>query len=152
MKLVKLINPILHKGEGVNPNYLFVDTVDSGLHIDLTSIENVSTLGVKTGRDFLFLRAQLLIILTAAGGFSSLTESEKRVIIEHSLSSQTDALTVVSQAEYDAVVDNYQVQSKASRTVRAELARRKFGQEIVKGTLSYADSNQFFSDSKNKCI
>jgi hypothetical protein len=140
MKFVKLLNPILHKVPGVNPNYLFVDVVDAAIHIDITTIENIHNLKSKVARDFMFIRNEISILSTTSI-FINLSTSEKRVVAEYNACAKADALTVLSAIERLEFNKLNTTRMKEARAIRIERSRQVIGNLVFDGVLTYADSN-----------
>lgn len=148
-RLVKYIQPKLRSvSSNIDPNYNFVDTVDTNTQTDIHTLINIDRVGLLTGYDYNFVRGKVLEQVITQGGFDNLTADEKYVAGKWICCTEAQALTVMTQEEFDtfaaALVDG----AYASRETRRLNAKRQFGIEVVKGTLTYADSNQFDVDTE----
>ena len=150
MRLIKYILPQMRiVGSTTNPNYAFVDTVDTNTQVDIHTLENIDTIGLLTGRDYNFVRNEISKLVVSLGGFDNLNNSEKYVAGKWICCTEAQALTVMSTTEYDTYVGNLVDLSYKSRETRRLLAKREIGKQVVKGELTYDLSNQFDADSSD---
>ena len=150
MILIKYIIPkMVEVNKKLDPNYEFVDTFDENIHENIHTIENLSFVKDITIKDFNFIRNCILSLIITKGGFDNLTYNEKIISSRWLLCTESQALSIgVSSESYDLYIDSLLDGTKESRRLRVEAARKDFGKEIVKGTLSYVDSNLLHTDTK----
>jgi len=134
-------------GSTTNPNYEFVNVVDTDLHTDIHNIESLDLFGQLTGRDYNFVRNEIMKLILTKGGFDNLTNGEKYVTGKWICCTEAQALTVMSSTEYDDYVGDLVDQSYKSREKRRLAAKRELGKQVVKGDLTYDLSNQLDTDS-----
>lgn len=147
MKLVKLKNPIMAEKGKPDVNYLFVDTVDTNLHEDITSPEAIDIFGELTGRDYMFVRKELSLLM---GDFSTVTDNNHKLIyIKYSLPTKAQALTVVSAKDREENNKEVIEKLKKARSQRVERARQVIGSKLLDGELSYTDTNDLLDSTED---
>ena len=152
MFLVKLKIAQMRRSDRSNdPNYEFVDAVVPANHEDKTNYKNLSTFGLKTGKDFNYVRDEMKVLLIADTGFANVSEdTDKKILAIWGLCTEAEALTVgITADEYDSYIDAVLDNTKKARGLRVERTRKDFGREIVKGTMTYGESDQLHADSKD---
>ena len=149
MKLIKYKTPVMvPMGSLTNPNYSFVNTIEIGTQDDITSYQNLDVFGVKTGRDFMFVRDEMIALITTDGGFSTLSTEDQLIVARWSACAKNDALTLITADERKAYNMNTVAELKKSRSRRIELARQIIGNRILDGDMTYADSNDMLSSTE----
>lgn len=129
--------------------YKFVDLLDNDIHDDLNKIKYIDKFWNKTNHDFIIARNSIKNIGESLGGFDNLTDVEKKIYTEYSLSTklQADSFGV---SDEDRINNNKSVgeQLKTSRNNRVENARKNIGSDVLDQSLSYAESNLMYDDTK----
>lgn len=145
-KMVETKAGVLQK---LNPNYEFVDVVDSDLHDVITSIETIYAFGLLTGRDYITFLTEIKTLIISKGGFSGLTEQEKNIISRLAMCTDAEALTVgVTSEQFDTYIDTLADKTRSAREKRVELARKDFSKELKRGTMTYTQSNSLLIDTR----
>lgn len=149
MKLVRMKNRQMVNSYGeVDPNYAFVETVDTDIHEELTSYTDFDVFGIKTGKDYMFLRAEL-ITKCATDGFSNLVDYDKKTVAKYAACSFSDAMSVLSVDERSYYNKIIVANLKIARAERIEKCRQIAGSMVLDGIYTYAQINTFLDDTES---
>lgn len=136
------------KDSNVDPNYEFVLSVDNNTQNNIHNLKNLDYIGPLTGKDYNFIRDEIFKEIVSRGGFDNLSNTTEKIIAAKWICcTEAQALTVISQQEYDKYAGNLVDEAYNSRENRRLLAKKVLGIEVVKGTLDYNGSNQMDKDS-----
>jgi hypothetical protein len=151
MRLVKHKQPkMAEKDSLIDPNYEFVDVVDTEIHEDITSIENLNVFGLATGCDEIVVLTALGTEMAMKGGFANLSPSEKNIIVSCAICTLEEALTHgLSESEFDLCIDILAEMAMKGRKKRIERIRKDMSRELKKGRMTYAESNALLADTRD---
>lgn len=131
----------------INPNYQFVETVDTATQDDITSIEAIYTLGQLTNWDYITILTEIATQVGLKGGFNNLNTTEKRIYANTALGSKTDALsTGMTGQQWSKAVRDLSAITLLVREERGETLRLDLSEELKDGLLTIDQSNTMFND------
>ncbi len=147
-KIAKMVESKQDFIGNINPNYEFVETVDTVTQDDITTIEAIYTFGQLTKWDYITILTEISTIVATKGGFTSLTQLEKKIFAETALCNKTEALSIgVTNSQWSKAVRDLSSKTLAARTDRVETLRLDLSEELKDGLLTPAQTNALFADT-----
>jgi hypothetical protein len=148
MKIGKRIavQTTLAEGSTMDAMYQFAETLDLVKYTDVTSASGWEKYG-KHKYDEIFVREQIQAITFDA----CVTDEDKLACVNYSACTPIQSLTVtgVDESYIDDCNKKMARILKGARASRIEAIREEIGNEVLRGTFTYAESNTFLDDVKD---